>query len=218
MQEGTTRFNGFCFESAILRKMYPKEFDEIVSLFERLPGVGNKTAQRYTFKLLECDKEELDNIINSINELNKIKKCKRCGFLSTDDECLICKDHSRNQRQLMVVANPQDVVAIEKTNSYKGQYHVLNGLISSSKGIFPEDLNIDNLLERITQEIEEVIIATSPTMDGEMTALYLDKILQNKNVLVTRLAHGLPMGSSLDYADELTLTKALDNRRKVENE
>ena len=198
--------------------MYPKEFDELVSLFEKLPGVGNKTAQRYTFKLLESDKEELDNIVNAIKDINKIKRCRICGFLSTEDECLICKDQHRNNTQLMVVANPQDVVAIEKTNSYNGKYHVLNGLISSSKGIFPEDLNINELLNRITQEIEEVIIATSPTMDGEMTALYIDKILQNKNVLVTRLAHGLPMGSSLDYADELTLTKALDNRRKFENE
>lgn len=198
--------------------MYPKEFDELVSLFERLPGVGNKTAQRYTFKLLEADKEDLDNIARAINDINKIKRCKICGFLSADDECLICKDTHRNTKQLMVVANPQDVVAVEKTNSYNGKYHVLNGLISSSKGVFPEDLNINKLLDRITQEIEEVIIATSPTMDGEMTALYIDKILQNKNILVTRLAHGLPMGSSLDYADELTLTKALDNRRKVENE
>ena len=198
--------------------MYPKEFNEIVDLFEKLPGVGSKTAQRYAFKLLECDKEEIKDIVDSINEINKIKKCRICGFLCDDDECLLCKDSTRNHKQIMVVANPQDLVAIEKTNSYRGQYHVLNGLISSSKGIFPEDLNIDNLLNRITQEIEEVIIATSPTMDGEMTALYLDKILQSRNVLVTRLAHGLPMGSSLDYADELTLTKALDNRRKVENE
>ena len=107
------------------------------------------------------------------------------------------------------------MVAIEKTQSYRGVYHVLNGLISSTKGIFPEDINIQKLLERISPITKEIIIATSPTMDGEMTALYLDKILKNKNILVTRLAHGLPMGSSLDYADDLTLIKALDNRTKV---
>ena len=118
----------------------------------------------------------------------------------------------------MVVAYPQDVVAIEKTGSYKGMYHVLNGLISSSKGVYPQDINIESLLNRINDNLKEVIIATSPTMDGEMTALYLDKVLKEKNILVTRLAHGLPMGSSLDYADDLTLIKALDNRRKIENE
>ena len=118
----------------------------------------------------------------------------------------------------MVVAYAQDVIAIEKTGSYKGVYHVLNGLVSSSKGIFPEDINIDSLLKRINEETKEVIIATSPTMDGEMTALYLDKILKDKGVLVTRLAHGLPMGSSLDYADDLTLIKAMDNRRKITDE
>ena len=116
----------------------------------------------------------------------------------------------------MVVAYPQDVVAIEKTESYKGQYHILNGLISSSKGVYPEDIDISSLLKRIDSSVKEVIIATSPTLDGEMTALYLDKILKDKDVLVTRLAHGLPMGSSLDYADDLTLIKALDNRRTIE--
>ena len=115
----------------------------------------------------------------------------------------------------MVVAYPQDVVAIEKTDMYKGLYHVLGGLISSSKGTFPEDIGIDSLLQRIDPSIKEVIIATSPTMDGEMTALYLDRVLKEKGVLVTRLAHGLPMGASLDYADELTLMKALDNRREI---
>ena len=198
--------------------MYPKEFDEIVNLFEKLPGVGNKTAQRYTFSLLESSQEQIDNLISSLLDLKKIQRCKVCGFLSTEDKCLICQDQNRNKNQIMVVAYPQDVVAIERTESYKGYYHVLNGLISSQKGVFPEDINIEGLLNRITQEIKEVIIATSPTMDGEMTALYLDKILQDKGVLVTRLAHGLPMGSSLDYADDLTLIKALDNRRRISDE
>ena len=118
----------------------------------------------------------------------------------------------------MLVAYPQDLVAIEKTNTYKGLYHVLGGLLSSSKGIFKEDLNIDKLLERINGDVKEVVIALSPTMDGEMTSLYLNKILKDKNVLVTRLAHGLPMGANLDYADELTLIKAMDNRQKISEE
>ena len=118
----------------------------------------------------------------------------------------------------MVVGSAQDLIAIEKTNTYKGTYHILNGLLSSSKGIYPEDLSIDNLLKRINDNTQEIIVATPPTMDGEMTALYLDKVLKNKNILVTRLAHGLPMGASLDYTDELTLIKAMTNRKKIEEE
>ena len=195
--------------------MYPKRFENLISSFEKLPGVGNKTAQRYAFKLLEKDDNEINEIIQDLLDLKNIKKCKTCGFLSDNDECEYCKDTSRDKSTIMVVAYPQDVVAIEKTNSYRGSYHVLNGLISSSKGVYPEDLDIDKLLNRINNITKEIIIATSPTMDGEMTALYLDKVLKGKNVLVTRLAHGLPMGSSLDYADELTLTKALDNRTRL---
>ena len=198
--------------------MYPDEFEQLISLFEKLPGVGNKTAQRYAFALLEKNSDALDLISENIRKIKNIKKCKTCGFLTNGEQCLFCKDETRNREQIMVLAYPQDVVAIEKTFSYKGMYHVLNGLISSSKGIFPEDINIVSLLNRIDENVKEVIIATSPTMDGEMTALYLDKVLKDKGVLVTRLAHGLPMGSSLDYADDLTLIKALDNRRKISDE
>lgn len=198
--------------------MYPKKFEELISVFEKLPGVGAKTAQRYAFTLLEKTDEEVNEIIQNLLDIKKIKKCKTCGFLTDEDECLICKDNSRDKSTIMVVGYSQDVVAIEKMGSYHGLYHVLNGLISSSKGIYPEDINIASLLKRIDNITKEIIIATSPTMDGEMTALYLNKTLADKGVLVTRLAHGLPMGSSLDYADELTLIKAFDNRRKIENE
>lgn len=198
--------------------MYPKSFDNLISIFEKLPGVGNKTAQRYAFSLLEKSDDEVNEIVQNILTIKNIKKCKTCGFLADEDECLICKDKTRDKSTIMVVAYPQDVVAIEKTQSYKGSYHVLNGLISSSKGVYPEDLDIDKLLKRIDGQTKEIIVATSPTLDGEMTALYLDKVLKDSNVLVTRLAHGLPMGSSLDYADDLTLIKALDNRRKIEKE
>ncbi len=198
--------------------MYPKNFEKLIAALETLPGVGNKTAQRYAFSLLDRNEENIDEMIESLQGIRHIRRCRTCGFLSDEDECLFCKDKTRSSKTIMVVAYPQDVVAIEKTGSYKGLYHVLNGLISSSKGIYPEDIGIDGLLQRITQETKEVIIATSPTMDGEMTALYLDKILKDRNVLVTRLAHGLPMGASLDYADELTLIKALDNRRKINDE
>lgn len=198
--------------------MYPKSFENLISIFEKLPGVGNKTAQRYGFSLLKKSDDEINEIVQNILSIKNIKKCKTCGFITDEDECVFCKDKSRDASTIMVVANNQDVVAIEKTGSYKGTYHVLNGLISSTKGIYPEDIDIESLQKRINENIKEIIIATSPTLDGEMTALYLDKILKDKNVLVTRLAHGLPMGSSLDYADDLTLIKALDNRRKIEKE
>ena len=198
--------------------MYPKKFDNLIALLEKLPGVGNKTAQRYAFSLLNSSQEEVNEAIESLKDIKKIKQCKTCGFITDEDECVLCKDKTRDKSTILVVAYSQDVVAIEKTESYKGLYHVLNGLISSTKGIYPEDLKLDKLLNRITPATKEIIIATSPTLDGEMTALYLDKILKGKGVLVTRLAHGLPMGSNLDYADDLTLIKALDNRRKIEKE
>ena len=198
--------------------MYPKHFEELIAAFEKLPGVGGKTAQRYAFTMLDKESEQIDEMVDALKGIRKIRKCRTCGFLSDEDECVFCKDTSRNRTSIMVVAYPQDVAAIEKTGSYKGMYHVLNGLISSSKGIYPEDINIEKLMDRIDPSVKEVIIATSPTMDGEMTALYLDKLLKDKGVLVTRLAHGLPMGASLDYADDLTLIKALDNRRKIEDE
>lgn len=198
--------------------MYPTKFEDLINSLEKLPGVGNKTAQRYAFSLLEKSEDEIDTIVSALSNIKKIRHCKACGFLSDEDYCSFCKDNSRDESTIMVVANSQDVVAIEKTNSYHGAYHVLNGLISSSKGIYPDEINIETLLKRIDHHTKEVIIATSPTLDGEMTALYLNKILKEKNVLVTRLAHGLPMGASLDYADDLTLIKAMDNRRKVDNE
>ena len=198
--------------------MYPNKFQNLIDIYEKLPGVGNKTAQRYAFQVLDYSREEIDEYINALNEIKDIKKCKCCGFLSDEDYCPICKDETRDKSTIMVVAYPQDVVAIEKTEMYKGSYHVLGGLLSSSKGTFPEDIDINSLVKRVDDNAREIIIATSPTMDGEMTALYLDKILKNKNVLVTRLAHGLPMGASLDYADELTLIKAMSNRRKIDSE
>lgn len=195
--------------------MYPKDFEKLIELFEKLPGVGNKTAQRYAFKILESSKEDLDDYISTIKLVSNIKKCKTCGFLTEVNECVFCKDPSRDTSSIMVVESSQDVVAIEKTNMYHGLYHVLGGLISSSKGVFPEDLDIDKLINRINPNTKEIVLALSPTMDGEMTCLYIDKLLKDKNIKVTRLANGLPMGSSLDYADELTLIKAMSNRTEI---
>ena len=194
--------------------MYPETFEKLIEKLEKLPGVGNKTALRYAFKMLEFSKEELEETGKIIQDLTRVKKCENCGFLTEDDLCQFCKDESRDKHTLMIVENSQDVVAIEKTNSYHGQYNVLGTLISSTKGIFPDDINFYKLLNRING-IEEVIIALTSSMDGEMTALYISKLLEEKGVKVTRIASGLPMGGSIDYADELTIISALNNRKEI---
>ncbi len=193
--------------------------EETIKALKKLPGVGEKSAWRYFFSLLNEDEGELEKFGHLLIRLKKeIKKCPKCACLSTNGHCEFCDDPNRDQSKIMVVSYIQDVMAIEKTGVYHGLYHVLDGVISSSKGIYADDLNIHNLKKRIDDQVKEVIIATSATIDGEMTALYLDKILKRPGLLITRLAHGLPMGASLDYADELTLIKAMDNRRKVEEE
>lgn len=197
--------------------MYPKKFEELKECFMKLPGVGEKTAIRYTFKMLEKDEEFLKEFANSLYSLkNSVKYCKVCGSLTDSDVCDYCKDTTRDKSIIMVVTLVQDVEAVEKTGSYNGMYHVLNGNLNTNKGIMPEDLNIDLLLNRIDPSIKEIIIAISPTMEGEITALYLTKLLKNKNVKVTRLASGIPMGASLDYTDDLTLSKALAHRTDIE--
>ena len=194
--------------------MYPEAFNKTIEELEKLPGVGHKTALRYAFRLLKMSKEELDEFSRAIEGLSSIRQCSVCGFLSDEEECLFCKDETRDHSKIMIVETSQDAVAIEKTGSYKGLYHVLGSLISSSKGVFPEDIKFDKLLNR-ADSVQEIIIALSSTMDGEMTSLYISKLLETKGVKVTRLASGLPMGSSLDYADDLTLIQALANRKEI---
>ena len=183
----------------------------------KLPSVGKKSAERMAFAMLEMDDEDLMEFSEAIRDLkNKIHLCPICGNITEDDECYICKDDSRDQTTLMVVSSPKDVIAFENAEGYNGLYHVLGGTISISKGKGIEDLNINSLMERVDKGvIKEVIIATNPTVDGETTALYLAKLLDNKGVNVTRLAYGLPMGGNLDYADALTLAKAIEGRRKI---
>ena len=194
--------------------MYPEAFNKTIEELEKLPGVGRKTALRYAFRLLKMSKEELDEFSRAIEGLSSIRQCSVCGFLSDEEECLFCKDETRDHSKIMIVETSQDAVAIEKTGSYRGLYHVLGSLISSSKGVFPEDIKFDKLLNR-ADSVQEIIIALSSTMDGEMTSLYISKLLETKGVKVTRLASGLPMGSSLDYADDLTLIQALTNRKEI---
>ena len=197
--------------------MYPKSLQALIESFRRLPGVGAKTAERYALMVSEMPKEDIEAFASAMTAVkDKLHHCQVCGNLSDEERCGICRDTDRNQKQIFVVQSAKDVMAMEKTGEYHGVYHVLNGLISSSKGVMPEDLNLDQLLER-AKDAEEIILATSATMDGETTALYLDRLLKKMipDILVTRIAHGLPAGGMLDYADEMTLSHALSDRKKM---
>ena len=197
--------------------MYPKSLEQLIEAFRQLPGVGEKTAERYALAMSDKNPEEMENFARAIMDVKEnLTHCHICGNLSDKDECDICTNDARNHKQIFVVQSAKDVIAMERTGEYKGVYHVLNGLISTSKGVMPEDINIDSLLSR-AKDVEEVILATSTTMDGETTAMYLNKVLNDvcPEVLVTRIAHGLPTGGLLDYADEMTLAHALSDRRKM---
>ncbi len=197
--------------------MYPKSLQDLIERFRCLPGVGEKSAERYALSILERKEEDVEAFAQAlINVKNNLHYCKVCGNLTEDDTCEICRNDNRNQDVIFVVQSPKDIIAMEKTNEFQGVYHVLNGLISTTKGIMPEDLNIDSLLLR-AKSAKEIILATNTTMDGEMTAMYLNKLIKEEcpDVLITRIAHGLPSGGMLDYADEMTLAHALTDRKKM---
>lgn len=196
--------------------MNPSVFEALVENFRKLPGVGLKSAERYAFECLKWSNEDTELFIRRIEEAKKVLgTCQICGNMSEGDLCEVCKDQTRDKSIICVVESIKDVMAMEKINEYHGLYHVLDGVISTTKGIMPDDLNIDSLIERIDENVKEIIIATNPTVEGETTALYLSKLLNKKKVNVTRLAYGLPMGGHLDYADELTLIKAMEGRKKI---
>ena len=193
--------------------MYPKSFERLIECFQLLPGVGAKTAERYAFMMLDAPQEQVELFAQAlISCKNDIKRCRICGNISDQDECPICQNENRNPRMICVVQSPKDVIAMEKMQEYAGVYHVLNGLISTSRGIMPEDLNIDALLERISPETEEVIIATNSSLEGETTAMYIGKLIKPTGVKVTRIASGVPVGGDLEYIDEVTLLRALEGR------
>ncbi len=194
-----------------------KSINRLVDSFSRLPSVGRKSAERMAYAVLNMDVKDVEEFSSALVDLKKkIKQCPKCGLYIEDDECEICNDNDRDHSTIIVLSYAKDAYNFEKLNSYKGMYHVLNGVISAIKGIGVEDLNISSLITRIDKEkIKEVIIATDPTIEGETTALYIAKLLENKNVTVTRLAYGLPMGGHIDYADSMTIMKALEGRKKI---
>ena len=183
----------------------------------KLPSVGRRSAERMAYAMLYMDDDDLAEFSDAIKNLKQsIHVCPICGFLTEEDNCEICNNPEREQDVLMVVSFPKDVIAFENAETYKGLYHVLNGVISLNKGGSIEDLNIQSLIDRVnTHHFKEVIIATNPTIEGETTALYIAKLINDKVDNVTRLAYGLQMGGNLDYTDALTLSKAVEGRRKL---
>ena len=194
-----------------------KSLTRVEENFGKLPSVGKKSAERMAYALLDMPKEEVEEFYLSIKEMReKVHICPICGFLSESDVCPICSDKTRNQNILVVVSYPKDVLAFEHAETFDGLYHVLNGVISIAKGKTVEDLNIDSLLKRLQDHhFKEVIIATNPTIEGETTALYIAKMIEPLVDEVTRLGCGIQMGGNLDYTDPLTLSKALEGRRKI---
>ena len=200
--------------------MYEGPVQDLIEEFGRLPGIGPKSAQRLAFHLLHIPAEDARRLARSIVEArDRIAWCTRCFNLAEGDLCRICSDARRETSLLCVVEDPRDVVAIEKTGEFRGRYHVLQGAISPLEGVGPEQLRIRELLARVGPEgIEEVILATNPNIEGEATALYLVRILKPLGVRVTRLASGLPVGGDLEYADEVTLGRALEGRRPADTD
>lgn len=189
--------------------------ERLVSAFRTLPGVGAKTAQRYAYKVINSDLEYAENFSNAILEAkHKVVYCKECGNFTDEEVCQLCK--TRNPKTICVVKEPKDVVAMEKTRAFDGVYHVLHGTISPLEGRGPNDIRIKELLERINKYgTQEVIMATNPDVEGDATAMYIAKLLKPLGVKVTRLAQGISMGSELEFADEITLAKALEARREI---
>ncbi len=196
---------------------YATPVAKLVEEFEKLPGIGHKTAQRLAFHVLGLSEEKVEGLANAIREAKlKTKYCSVCSNLTDTDPCGICSSPTRDRTSICVVQDPRDVVAMEKTREFKGLYHVLHGAISPMEGIGPEDIKIKELLARLREgDVKEVILATNPNIEGEATAMYVSKLLKPLGIKTTRIAHGIPVGGDLEYADEVTLAKALEGRREI---
>lgn len=194
-----------------------RSVNNLIESFARLPGIGRRSAEKMAYSVLEMSDEDVSLFSNALLELKRnVHKCPICGAYTEDDVCEICNDPSRNKKQIIVVSYPKDIIAFEKLHSFNGVYHVLGGVISAINGVGVDDLNFASLLKRIEEnKAEEVIVATNPTVEGDVTAMYIGKLLDGRELNVTRLANGLPMGGHLEYADVLTLARALEGRKKI---
>ncbi|MED0935092.1 recombination protein RecR [Bacillus mobilis] len=196
---------------------YPEPISKLIDSFMKLPGIGPKTAVRLAFFVLDMKEDDVLGFAKAlVNAKRDLAYCSVCGHITDRDPCYICNDSYRDQSVVCVVQEPKDVIAMEKMKEYQGVYHVLRGAISPMEGIGPEDINIPQLLKRLHDEtVQEVILATNPNIEGEATAMYISRLLKPTGIKVTRIAHGLPVGGDLEYADEVTLSKALEGRREV---
>lgn len=196
---------------------YSPSIEKLIEAFEKLPSIGNKTAARLAFYILNSSNEETNEFVEAIlNAKKNLKYCSICYNISDTDPCTICSNTGRDKSIICVVEDVKDVVAMEKTHEFKGVYHVLHGSISPMNGIGPDDIKIKELLSRLMGgEVKEVILATNPRVEGEATAIYLSKLIKPLGITVTRIAHGIPVGGDLEYTDEVTLSKALEGRREL---
>ena len=197
--------------------MYSPSIEKLIQSFEKLPSIGNKTAARLAFYILNASEEETNDFVSSIvNAKKNLKYCSKCYNISDTDPCPICGNAKREQSQICVVEDVRDIIAMERTHEFRGVYHVLHGSISPMNGIGPDDIKIKELLSRLMDgQVKEVILATNPRVEGEATAMYLSKLIKPLGIKVTRIAHGIPVGGDLEYTDEITLTKALEGRREL---
>lgn len=197
--------------------MYPKCIRNVIDCFKNLPGIGEKTAERLAFSLIGFSKENLTSFSAAITDIrDKITTCEICGNIADSNICNICSDKERNSNIIFVLEKAKDISLFEKINIYNGKYHVLGGLISPLDGIGPDDININKLIDRIDKEsVHEIIMALKPSIEGETTMQYIKKILENKNVRVTRIATGIPMGTDIEYIDAMTLEFALEGRKDI---
>ncbi|MBI5249122.1 MAG: recombination protein RecR [Desulfomonile tiedjei] len=191
--------------------------EELINALKRLPGVGEKTATRYAFYVMNANEEEIQELVRTIGEVKqKLRLCSRCFHLTDVDPCEICSNTKRDASRMCVIETPMDLIAIEKAGHFKGVYHVLHGVLSPLDAIGPSDIRLSELLDRVRNEdTQEVILALNPTVEGESTAAYIGDRLKGHNVVVSRIAYGIPVGGSLEYSDPLTLSRALENRKKI---
>lgn len=195
---------------------YSSQINKLIESLASLPGIGIKSAQRLAFHILDMPESEVEKLTNSIiNAKRKVCYCSQCYTLTDQEICPICKNPNRSQKQIMVVENPRDLAAYEKTGKYEGVYHVLHGAISPMLGIGPSDIKLKELMQRLQGDVEEVIIATNSSLEGETTAMYISKLIKPTGIKVTRIASGVPVGGDLEYIDEVTLLRALEGRTEL---
>ncbi len=196
--------------------IYPESLEKLINYYKKLPGVGERNAERLALATLNFKEDDIDKYSESVKNIKKIHKCSVCGHLTEDDICNICADENRDKNIICVIEDYKSVFSFEKVGNFKGVYHVLNGLISPIDNIGPDNINLASLVKRVESlEKPELILALKSTVEGETTTLYIKKIFEKKNVLISRLSYGIPMGAEIDYLDIITLDKALEDRKKI---